>query len=156
SLFILGDFDAAQSGFQLQIDKMWIEPLGIRFHLGIDGISLWLVLLTTFLMPVTLLSPQAIGIRNIRVREFTVAMLILETGMIGTFLALDLFVFYVFWEVMLIPMYFIIGIWGGDRRRYASLKFVIYTMVGSLLMIVAILYLYVKGHEAGGTWTFDY
>src|SRR5581483_11651209 len=91
-----------------------------------------------------------------KVREFVVAMLILETGMIGTFLALDLFVFYTFWEVMLIPMYFIIGIWGGDRRLFASIKFVLYTMVGSLLMIVAILYLYVRVHDASGTWTFDY
>src|SRR4029077_19134281 len=156
SLFILGDFDAAQSGFQLQIDKMWIEPLGIRFHLGIDGISLWLVLLTTFLMPVTLLSPQAIGIRNIRVREFTVAMLVLEAGMIGAFLALDLFVFYVFWELMLIPMYFIIGIWGGERRLYAAIKFVIYTLVGSLLMLAAILYLYTQFKAATGTASFDY
>ena len=100
-------------------------------------------MLTTFLMPVTLLSPQAIGTRNIRVREFIVAMLVLETGMIGAFVALDLFVFYVFWELMLIPMYFIIGIWGGERRLYAAIKFVIYTLVGSLLMLVAILYLYV-------------
>ena len=83
-------------------------------------------------------------------------MLILETGMIGTFLAIDLFVFYVFWEVMLIPMYFIIGIWGGDRKLYASIKFVLYTMVGSLLMIVAIIYLYVRNHDATGVWTFDY
>ena len=156
SLFILGDFDAAQAGFQLQVDKVWIAPLGIHFHLGVDGISLWLVLLTTFLMPMTLLSPQAIGIRNIRVREFIVAMLVLETGMIGAFLALDLFVFYVFWELMLIPMYFIIGIWGGERRLYASIKFVIYTLVGSLLMLVAILYLYVQYHAATGSWSFDY
>ena len=156
SLFILGDFDAAQAGFQLQVDKMWIEPLGIHFHLGIDGISLWLVLLTTFLMPLTLLSPQAIGIRNIRVREFTVAMLVLEAGMLGAFVALDLFVFYVFWELMLIPMYFIIGIWGGERRLYASIKFVIYTLVGSLLMLVAILYLYVQYHAATGSYSFDY
>jgi len=77
SLFILSDFDAASAGFQLQVDKVWIAPLGIRFHLGVDGISLWLVLLTTFLMPVTLLSPQAIGTRNVRVREFVVAMLVL-------------------------------------------------------------------------------
>ena len=83
-------------------------------------------------------------------------MLILETGMLGTFLALDLFVFYVFWEVMLIPMYFIIGIWGGDRRLYASIKFVLYTMVGSLLMLVAILYLYVQYHDATGGYSFDY
>jgi NADH-quinone oxidoreductase subunit M len=156
SLLILPDFDAAQAGFQLQVDKEWIAPLGIRFHLGIDGISLWLVLLTTFLMPLTLLSPQAIGIRNIRVREFTIAMLVLETGMIGAFLALDLFVFYVFWELMLIPMYFIIGIWGGDRRLYASIKFVIYTLVGSLLMLVAILYLYTQWHAVTGSYSFDY
>src|SRR5882757_7536682 len=156
SLFILGDFDAAQSGFQLQVDKSWIEPLGIHFHLGIDGISLWLVLLTTFLMPLTLLSPQAIGIRNIRVREFTIAMLLLEAGMLGAFLAMDLFVFYVFWELMLIPMYFIIGIWGGERRLYASIKFVIYTLVGSLLMLVAILYLYTQFRAATGSFSFDY
>jgi NADH-quinone oxidoreductase subunit M len=156
SLLILVDFDAAQAGFQLQVDKSWIEPLGIRFHLGIDGISLWLVLLTTFLIPVTLLSPQAIGIRNIRVREFIVAMLVLESGMIGAFLALDLFVFYVFWELMLIPMYFIIGIWGGERRLYAAIKFVIYTLIGSLLMLVAILYLYVQFKSATGSYSFDY
>jgi len=156
SLLILPDFDAGKAGFQLEVDKVWIAPLGIRFHLGIDGISLWLVLLTTFLMPLTLLSPQAIGIRNIRVREFTVAMLVLESGMIGAFLALDLFVFYVFWELMLIPMYFIIGIWGGQRRLYAAIKFVIYTLVGSLLMLVAILYLYSQWHAVTGASSFDY
>ncbi|HEY0782045.1 MAG TPA: NADH-quinone oxidoreductase subunit M [Thermoanaerobaculia bacterium] len=156
SLLILPDFDAAKTGFQLEVDKVWIAPLGIRFHLGIDGISLWLVLLTTFLMPVTLLSPQAIGIRNIRVREFIIAMLLLEAGLIGAFLALDLFVFYVFWELMLIPMYFIIGIWGGERRLYASIKFVIYTLIGSLLMLVAILFLYVQYHAATGSYSFDY
>jgi len=156
SLLILPDFDATKAGFQLEVDKLWIEPLGIRFHLGIDGISLWLVLLTTFLMPVTLLSPQAIGIRNIRVREFIVAMLVLETGMVGAFLALDLFVFYVFWELMLIPMYFIIGVWGGERRLYAAIKFVIYTLIGSLLMLVAILYLYSQWHAVTGSSSFDY
>src|SRR6516225_11239089 len=156
SLLILPSFDAGQAGFQMEVDKMWILPLGIRFHLGVDGISLWLVLLTTFLMPLTLLSPQAIGIRNIRVREFTVAMLVLESGMIGAFVALDLFAFYVFWELMLIPMYFIIGIWGGDRRLYASIKFVIYTLVGSLLMLVAILYVYAQWHAITGTYSFDY
>ena len=156
SLLILAGYDPAQPGFQLEVNKLWIAPLGIRFHLGIDGISLWLVLLTTFLVPLTLLSPQAIGIRNIRVREFTIAMLVLETGMLGAFLALDLFVFYVFWELMLIPMYFIIGIWGGERRLYAAIKFVIYTLVGSLLMLVAILYLYVQFKAATGHFTFDY
>jgi NADH-quinone oxidoreductase subunit M len=152
SLFILPGFDPA--GWNHVVQAEWVKALGIRYHLGIDGISLWLVLLTTFLMPVVLLSTW--GAINRKVREFMIAMLILETGMIGTFLALDLFVFYVFWEVMLIPMYFIIGIWGGDRRLYASLKFVIYTLVGSLLMLIAILYLYVKHHEATQLWSFDY
>jgi NADH-quinone oxidoreductase subunit M len=136
------------------VDKEWVPSFGIRYHLGVDGISLWLVLLTTFLMPLVLLSSWSAISK--KVREFAVAMLILETGMIGTFLALDLFLFYTFWEVMLIPMYFIIGIWGGDRKLYASIKFVIYTMVGSLLMIVAILYLYVRNHDATNVWTFDY
>jgi NADH-quinone oxidoreductase subunit M len=156
SLFILGDFDATKAGFQMEVDKVWVASLGIHFHLGIDGISLWLVLLTTFLMPVTMLAPQAIGTRNIRVREFVIAMLALESGMIGAFVALDLFVFYVFWELMLIPMYFIIGIWGGERRLYASIKFMIYTLVGSLLMLVAILYLYAQYHAATDTFSFDY
>src|SRR5688572_17247860 len=98
SLTLLFEFDAANGGFQLVVNKQWVESLGIRFHLGIDGISLWLVLLTTFMMPVTLFAPQAIGIRNVRVREFIVAMLVLETGMLGAFLALDVFLFYVFWE----------------------------------------------------------
>src|SRR5439155_6615049 len=111
-------------------------------------------LLTTFLMPIVLLSSWGAVTRKLR--EFCIAMLVLETGMVGTFLALDLFFFYVFWEVMLIPMYLIIGIWGGDRRLYASIKFVLYTMVGSLLMIVAILYLYVQHHEATKIWIFDY
>jgi NADH-quinone oxidoreductase subunit M len=146
--------DLPANGFGFVVDAAWVPSLGVHYHLGVDGISLWLVLLTTLLVPVVLLSAwNAIGKK---VREFVVAVLVLETGMIGTFLALDLFVFYVFWEVMLIPMYFIIGIWGGDRRLYASIKFVLYTMVGSLLMIVAILYLYVKHHELTQTWTFDY
>jgi NADH-quinone oxidoreductase subunit M len=152
SLFMLPGFDASTWNFV--VDKEWIASLGIHYKLGVDGISLWLVLLTTFLMPIVLLSSWGAVTR--KVREFCIAMLILETGMVGTFLALDLFFFYVFWEVMLIPMYLIIGIWGGDRRLYASIKFVLYTMVGSLLMVVAILYLYVQNHDATSTWTFDY
>jgi NADH-quinone oxidoreductase subunit M len=156
SLLMLPQFDPSQAGFQLEVNKSWIEPLGVRFHLGVDGISLWLVLLTTFLMVVTMLSPQAIGTRNIRVRDFTASMLLLEAGMLGAFLALDLFAFYVFWELMLIPMYFIIGVWGGERRLYAAVKFVIYTLVGSLLMLVAILYLYAQYKAATGSFSFDY
>jgi NADH-quinone oxidoreductase subunit M len=156
SLLILGDFDSAKAGFQLEVNKVWVESLGINFHLGIDGISLWLVLLTTFMVPLTMFSPQAIGLRNIRVREFVVCMLLLEAGMVGAFVAIDLFVFYVFWELMLIPMYFIVGIWGGERRLYAAIKFVIYTFVGSLLMLAAILYLYVQAKGVSGSWSFDY
>jgi NADH-quinone oxidoreductase subunit M len=152
SLFLLNGFDVNDWSFV--VDVAWIQSLGVHYHLGVDGISLWLVLLTTFLMPVVMLSSH--GSITKKVREFCIAMLVLETGMIGTFLALDLFFFYVFWEIMLVPMYFIIGIWGGDRRLYASIKFVIYTMVGSLLMVVAILYLYIKGHDALQVWTFDY
>ncbi len=150
----LGLLGIAPTGFSHEINLSWVEPLGIRFHLGVDGISLWLVMLTTFLMPIVVAS--AWNAIDKKVREFCIALLVLETGMLGTFGALDLFFFYVFWEVMLIPMYLIIGIWGGDRRLYASIKFVLYTMVGSLLMIVAILYLYVKNHELTQVWTFDY
>ena len=152
SLFMLGDFDPTK--WNHLVDKEWVAAFGIHFKLAVDGISLWLVLLTTFLMPIVLCASWS-SIEK-KTREFVVAMLILETGMIGTFLATDLFVFYTFWEVMLIPMYFIIGIWGGDRKLYAAIKFVLYTMVGSLLMIVAIIYLYIRNHDATGIWTFDY
>jgi proton-translocating NADH-quinone oxidoreductase chain M/proton-translocating NADH-quinone oxidoreductase chain N len=127
--------------------------MGAHLKLGVDGISLWLVLLTTFLTPIVLLSTHTAV--NKKVREFVAAILILETGMLGALLAIDLFLFYIFWEVMLIPMYLLIGIWGGDRRVYASIKFVIYTMVGSLLMLVAILYLYVQYGSVTGDYTFD-
>ena len=153
-LVSLGLCGVAPTGFSSVVDLPWVEPLGVRFHLGVDGLSLWLILLTTFLMPIVILSAwHAI---DKKVREFVIALLVLETGMIGTFAALDLFFFYVFWEVMLIPMYLIIGIWGGERRLYASIKFVIYTMIGSLLMIVAILYLYTQNHALTNVWTFDY
>src|SRR5262249_31771004 len=136
SLGLITGFDSAQAGFQFVIDRRWIESLGVRFKIGIDGISLWLVILTTFLTPIVLLSAWA-SIHK-KVKEFVILFLILETGMLGAFVALDVFLFYIAWEVMLIPMYFIIGVWGGERRIYASIKFVIYTMVGSLLMLVAI------------------
>jgi len=156
SLLVLRAFDKSNGAFQMVVDRPWVSSLGIHFHLGVDGISLWLVLLTTLMVFLTLLSPQAMGVHKTRSREFTVAMLVLETGMLGTFLAIDLFAFYVFWELMLIPMYFIIGIWGGERRLYASIKFVIYTLVGSLLMLVAILYLYAQWHATTGGTSFDY
>ncbi len=152
SLTLLAGFSPAAWNYEVNVE--WVAGLGIRYHLGADGISLWLIILTTFLMPIIFLSIRH-SIEK-RVREFVVCMLVLETGMLGTFFALDLFVFYVFWEVMLVPMYLIIGIWGGDKKLYAAIKFFLYTIVGSLLMIVAILYLYVKHHDVTGVWSFDY
>ncbi|HVV86940.1 MAG TPA: NADH-quinone oxidoreductase subunit M [Kofleriaceae bacterium] len=153
SLLSLAYFDGSKGGYQLVSDSSWVGPLGIHFKTGLDGVAIWLVLLTTFLTPITLLAATRTIEKH--VREFVAAMLILETGMLGAFVALDIFVFYVFWEVMLIPMYLLIGIWGGQRRLYASIKFVIYTMVGSLLMLVAIFYVYVSYANVTGIYTTD-
>jgi NADH-quinone oxidoreductase subunit M len=131
----------------------WIPSLGISYKVGLDGISLFLVLLVTFLQPITILS--AFRAINERVKEFYICMLLLETAMIGAFVALDLFLFYVFWELMLIPMYFLIGMWGGQRRIYAAVKFFIYTMIGSLLMLVAILVLVYTYKAQSGELTFE-
>src|SRR5882724_12934464 len=146
-------FDGDVADFQFEEARAWMPDFGISYHLGIDGISLLLVLLTTFLMPVALASAWH-AIED-RWKEFVVTMLILETGMLGVFVNLDLFLFYVFWEAMLIPMYFVIGVWGGANRIYAAIKFVLYTMVGSVLMLVAILALYYQHGAATATYTFD-
>ena len=153
SLLIFAYYDVRISGPQLVMDVEWIPGLNAHFKVGVDGISVFLVILTTFLMPLTLLGTGRAIEKH--VREFIAAILVLETGMIGAFVALDVFLFYVFWEVMLIPMYLLIGIWGGQRRLYASIKFVIYTMVGSLLMLVAIFYVYVQAGRVLGTYTTD-
>jgi NADH-quinone oxidoreductase subunit M len=146
-------FDASSADYQFVEFARWIPTLGVGYHVGIDGISLLLVLLTTLITPVALAS--AWHAVDDRVKEFVVTLLLLETGMLGVFVSLDLFLFYVFWEAMLIPMYFIIGVWGGGRRVYAAIKFVLYTMVGSVLMLVAILVLYYQHGAATGTYTFD-
>jgi len=153
SLGLLTGFDGNSADFQFVERLSWIEDFGIQYHVGVDGISLFLILLTTFLMPLVLLA--AWGDVHKWVREYLFFFLLLETGMVGTFVALDLFLFYVFWEVMLIPMYFLIGVWGGPRRIYAALKFLLYTMVGSLLMLVAILYLAYQYNAQHQTVTFD-
>ncbi len=133
----------------------WIPAWGISYRVGLDGMSLTMVLLTTLLMPLSVLGSWS-GITT-RERGFYASLLVLTTGMIGVFVALDLFLFYVLWEVMLIPMYFIIGMWGGKNRLYASIKFFIYTMLGSLLMLVAILVLYFSAaRAAGGAASFAY
>jgi NADH-quinone oxidoreductase subunit M len=151
SLYLYFEFDPSNGGFQFLHQFKWIENLNISYFVGIDGISLLLVLLTTFLTPLTLLSSWSSIQKN--VKEFTFFMLMLEVGMLGVFVSLDLFLFYVFWEAMLIPMYFIIGIWGGDQRIYASVKFFIYTMFGSLLMLVAIIWLAVYASNPLGYFT---
>ncbi len=149
SLHLYFHFDAANGQMQFEEVNTWIERASIQHHLGIDGISLFLILLTTFLSSLAILSSWR-AVKE-RVKPYMMCMLFLETGMLGVFAALDLVLFYVFWEVMLIPMYFLIGVWGGERRVYAAIKFILYTMIGSLLMLVAILYLF---HLNGGT-TFD-
>jgi NADH-quinone oxidoreductase subunit M len=153
SLRLLWNFDGSIAEFQMVERAPWIPDFGIEYHVGIDGISLFLVLLTTFLVPLVILSSW--GDIHKRVKEYQFLFLVLETGMIGAFVAIDLFLFYVFWEVMLIPMYFLVGVWGGQRRIYAAIKFLLYTMVGSLLMLVAILYLAYQHNEQTGAISFN-
>ncbi len=125
------------SQFVLQMDSQWISSPKIHFHIGIDGISLWLVILSTLLTPIcVLLSWNSV---QKYVKQFMMFLLLLEFGLIGVFCSLDLFLFYTFWEVSLVPMYFLIGVWGHDRRIYAAVKFFLYTMAGSVLMLVGII-----------------
>jgi NADH-quinone oxidoreductase subunit M len=140
SLFLLRGFDSANASYQFQEYRDWMPQWNIHYHLGIDGISLFLVLLTTFLTPLSILCSWE-SIRE-NVKGFFIAILVIETAMIGVFISLDLFLFFLFWELTLIPMYFMIGIWGHERRVYAAIKFILYTMFGSILMLVAILWLY--------------
>ncbi len=142
-------------GLQFEQTAQWISAfnLGIRYHVGIDGLSLWLVVLTTFIVPVALIASW--NSVHAKLREFLICLLALETGMIGVFVAMDMFLFYLFWEVMLVPMYLLIGIWGGERRIYAAIKFVIYTVIGSLLMLAGIIALYYLHGSATGIYSFD-
>jgi NADH-quinone oxidoreductase subunit M len=154
SLGLWWSFDAADGGLQLVSSTPWIPRWGISYRVGIDGISLFMVLLTTVMMPLSVLASWSSITR--RERPFYALMLTLLTGLVGVFIAIDLFVFYVFFEVMLIPMYFIIGIWGGANRLYAAIKFFIYTMAGSLLMLVAIVVMAWRIGAATGTLSFSY
>ena len=152
SLEILNLFDKTKAEMQLVERIPWMPGFGIEYIVGVDGISLFLVLLTTLLMPIAILASWSV---KEKVKEFLIFMLLLETGLLGAFVALDLFLFYVFWEVMLVPMYFLIGVWGGTRRIYAALKFVIFTMAGSLLMLIAIIYLAMRHAQVEQALTFD-
>jgi NADH-quinone oxidoreductase subunit M len=148
SLTLLAGFDRSSGLSQWETNLPWITVPSIRYHVGVDGLSLWLVILSTLLTPIGVL----VSWRHIRsrVKEFYALLLLMEFGLVGVFVALDLFLFYVFWEVSLVPMYFLIGIWGHERRIYAAVKFFLYTMAGSVLMLAAMIYLY---NIAG---TFDY
>lgn len=153
SIWMYAMFDPVASGMQFEVNIPWVSGFGIHYHLGIDGISLLLIMLTTILSTIVMISSwNAI---KTGVKGYFISMLLLETGMIGVFVSLDLFLFYVFWEAMLIPMYFIIGVWGGPRKIYAAIKFVLFTMFGSLLMLVALLYLFFMYHGYTGEYTFD-
>lgn len=148
SLVMLARFRVGEAGFQMVDSVMWLPSLGIRYEVGVDGISVLLVVLTTLLTFISVLYSSGGAIKT-RVGEFMAAFLLLEVGMVGVFVALDLFLFYVFFELMLVPMYLIIGIWGGQRRIYATLKFVLFTLLGSLLMLVAIVAVYLASGETG-------
>jgi NADH-quinone oxidoreductase subunit M len=142
SIIVLGQYDGGVAGLQL-VDRLeWIEAWGIEYHMGVDGISILMVLLTTFIMMLAI--PSSWNAISTQVRQYYIFMLLLEVGMLGVFLAQDLFLFYIFWEFTLVPMYFLIGIWGGKNRVYAAIKFFLYTMAGSLLMLLGILYMGIK------------
>ena len=153
SLQLIAQFDSGSSEFQFVTNIPWIPSAGISYYMGVDGISVFLVILATALTPLAILASRSI---TNRVKEYFLFMLLLETGMIGVFASLDLFLFYLFWEVMLIPMYFLIGVWGGERRIYAAMKFVLYTMIGGVLMLVGILAMYFLHGNATGDFTFSY
>jgi len=150
-------FERGAAGFQFEERLEWIPSIGVSYHFGVDGISTLLILLTTLLGAIAILSSWT-AVTD-RVRQYYVFLLLLQTGMLGVFCALDMVLFYVFWEVMLVPMYFLIGIWGGANRLYAAIKFFLYTLVGSVVMLLGILALYVHSRQAlparAATGTFD-
>jgi NADH-quinone oxidoreductase subunit M len=151
-LFFL--YDAQRGGFQFEVRASWIPSIGVQYYVGLDGISLLLLLLTTFLGVISILSSWT-AITE-RVKEYYIFMLLLQTGMLGVFISLDFFLFYIFWEAMLVPMYFLIGIWGGPRKLYAAIKFFLYTLLGSVLMLLGILAMYFYYPKvSGGAVTFD-
>ncbi|HEX8618778.1 MAG TPA: NADH-quinone oxidoreductase subunit M [Thermoanaerobaculia bacterium] len=152
SLGLLSGWDNAQAGFQFVESKPWIPQWGITYGLGIDGITLWLVLLTTFLTPLVFLSQW--NSLHKHPKEYVLAFLVMETAMIGAFLATDLLLFYIFFELMLLPMYLVIGVWGGTNRIYAAIKFFLFTIAGSLLMLLAIIYLVFQNYHQTGLPSF--
>src|SRR5712691_11980151 len=153
TLLLWSRFNVASGDFQFVERHAWIPAFGIEYYVGVDGISLLLLVLTGFLTPLALLgSWESV---HKKTRAFCIVVLLLESAMLGVFVSLDLFLFYVFWDAMLIPMYFLIGIWGYDRRIYAAVKFILYTMGGSVLMLLAILGLASLHSTVSGAYSFD-
>lgn len=153
-LLVVNKGELSANGFYFEKNVPWIKAINASYHVGIDGLSLWLVVLTTFIMPVAVISTwHAVEKRH---TAFYVFLLLLESAMLGVFASLDLLVFYLFFEASLVPMFFLIGIWGGENRIYAAVKFFVYTALGSLLMLVAIIALYYLHYDATGVGTFDY
>ena len=153
SLWLLAYFDAATHEMQFVEAFSWIPTIGVTYLFGLDGISLWLVMLTTFLSVIAVIcSWESI---TMRLKEYYIFLLLLETGMLGVFFSLDFFLFYVFWEVMLVPMYFLIGVWGSERRLYSAIKFFLYTLFGSVIMLLGILAVYYYHGAQTGAYTFD-
>jgi NADH-quinone oxidoreductase subunit M len=152
SLQLWFDFDHTSHAMQFEFSAPWISSWGVSYHVGIDGISLLLFVMTTFLTLICIIASWEI--KN-SIREYMMAMLVLSTGMLGVFISLDMFLFYFFWEFQLVPMYLIIGVWGGPQRIYAAVKFFLYTAVGSLLMLVAIIWIYILVKEQTGVGTTD-
>ena len=146
--------DISKGGFYFEKNTPWISAINTNYHIGVDGLSLWLVVLTTFIMPIAVLSTWDSVTK--RLTTFYAFMLLVESAMIGVFVSLDLLVFYLFFEASLVPMFFLIGIWGGENRIYAAVKFFIFTALGSLLMLVAIIALYYLHFQQVGFGTFDY
>ena len=153
SLPLLGRFDRTKDGFQFAESADWIPSLGVKYLVGIDGISLLLLILTTLMGFLSIFASWTAI--DERVKEYYAMFLLLQTGMIGVFISLDFFLFYVFWELVLVPMYFIIGVWGGPRKLYAAIKFFLYTLAGSVLMLLGILTLYFQYHNQTGIYTFE-
>jgi len=153
SLRLYFGFDEANAAMQFAVDKPWLPDWGINYRLGVDGISLLMLMLTTFLTPLAILA--SFDYIQEHQKAFYAGLLALQTGMLGVFASLDVFLFYVFWEAMLIPMYFLIGVWGGPKRIYAALKFFIYTMLGSVLMLAAIIFICLAHKEQFGAYSFS-
>src|SRR6185295_1565810 len=153
TLYLWWAFNPVSADYQFVENREWLPQFGISYHLGVDGISLFLIVLTGVLTPLSLLTSWESIHKNVKL--FSFFLLALETAMLGVFVSLDLFLFYVFWDAVLIPMYFLIGIWGYDNRVYAAVKFILYTMAGSVLMLIAIITLAVLHHTVTGVYSFD-